>query len=356
MISAMCERPTRLLVFTLLLSLTVWRMAAAQNSDSLRIPGEKHIQHVRQLTFGGENAEAYFSFNFDRLIFQSTRDSFPCDQIFSMDLEGNHLRLLSTGTGRTTCAYFLPGDTTIIYASTHLAGPHCPPRPDYSKGYIWAVYKSYDIFLATAGGAIRRQLTATEGYDAEATVSPLGDRIVFTSVRDGDLDLYTMNLDGSNVRRLTNELGYDGGAFFSPDGKQIVYRAYHPAEQQEIAEYKALLADGFVRPSKMDLFVMNSDGSDKHQITHLGAASFGPYFHPDGKHIIFASNMHDPKGRNFELYLVNIDGTHLEQITFNPSFDGFPMFNRDGTKLVFASNRHDHVKGETNIFMADWVP
>jgi len=328
--------------------------SAAKAQDSLIAGGERHVEHLRQLTFGGENAEAYFSFGEQMLSFQSTRGSFECDQIFAMDLTGNNLRMLSTGTGRTTCAYFLPGDSTIIYSSTYLADSLCPPRPDYSKGYIWAVYKTYDIFLADTHAAILKRLTDTPGYDAEATVSPLGDRVVFTSVRNGDLDLYSMKPDGSDVRRLTNEIGYDGGAFYSPDGRQIVYRAYHPTDPKEIGEYEDLLREGFVRPSTMELFVMNADGTNKRQITHFGSASFAPYFHPNGKQIIFASNKNDPKGRNFDLFLIDTDGEHLEQITFNDTFDGFPMFTRDGKKLVFASNRNGKARGETNIFIADW--
>ncbi len=328
--------------------------ASLYAQDTLIQSDEKHFQHLKQLTFGGENAEAYFSFGEDRLSFQSTRDSLKCDQIFSMNLSSGDLRLLSTGYGRTTCAYFLPGDSTLIYSSTHLRDSVCPPRPDYSKGYIWAVYKSYDIFLATVSGKILHQLTTTDGYDAEATVSPNGDRIIFTSVQNGDLNLYSMKLDGSDVNQLTNEIGYDGGAFYSQNGKQIVYRAYHPIDQHEIDEYRQLLNDGFIRPSKMELFIMDADGSNKKQITQFGSASFAPYFHPDGKRIIFASNKNDPKGRNFDLFLINIDGSNLEQITFNDTFDGFPIFSRDGKKLVFASNRNAKSRGETNIFIADW--
>jgi len=330
--------------------------AIGHAQDSLRLPAEKHLRNIRQLTFGGENAEAYFSFAFDKLVFQSTRDSFECDQIYSMGLDGKNLKLLSTGRGRTTCSFFLPGDSTIIYATTQMHDPQCPPRPDYSKGYIWAVYKSYDIVLATAGGSILRPLTTTEGYDAEATVSPAGDRIVFTSFRDGDLELYSMKTDGSDVRRLTGELGYDGGAFYSPDGRQIVYRSHHPTDSAGIAEYKALLNDGFVRPTTMEICTMNADGSNKRVLTRLGAASFAPFYHPDGKHIIFASNHKDPKGRNFDLFMISTDGEGLEQITFNDTFDGFPMFDKSGSHLVFASNRHSSKKGETNIFIAEWVP
>lgn len=326
----------------------------AQKADSLVMPGEKHLTNLRQLTNGGENAEAYFSFDESRLSFQSTRDTFQCDQIFRMNVDGSNVSLVSTGKGKTTCSYFLPGDTTILYASTHGHDPACPPKPDYSKGYVWPILHTYDIFVANLNGKIVNQLTNIDGYDAEATVSPKGDRIVFTSTRDGDLDLYSMNIDGSDVKRLTNEPGYDGGAFYSLDGTQIVYRSHHPKEGKDLDDYRALLKEGFVRPTIMEICMMNADGSGKKQVTSLGAASFAPFFTPDGKRIIFASNFKDPKGRNFDLFLINVDGTGLEQVTFNDTFDGFPMFTRDGKHLVFASNRHDAKPGDTNVFMADW--
>ncbi len=325
-------------------------------SDSLLLPDEKHLSNLRQLTFGGENAEAYLSFSGDRLIFQSTRDSFACDQIFSMDLTGAGVRLQSPGKGRTTCSYFLPGDSTFIYSSTHGSGDACPEKPDYSKGYVWPIYSSYDIYISGLGGAEPRILNGSAGYDAEATVSPRGDRIIFTSSRDGDLELYSMKIDGSDVIRLTHETGYDGGAFYSPDGGKIVYRAHHPADSAGRADFIALLGEGLVRPSIMELFVMNADGSDKRQLTNFQAASFAPYFHPDGKQIVFASNVKDPKGRNFDIFLINIDGTGLQQVTFNDTFDGFPVFTPDGKTLIFSSNRNAKVRGETNVFTADWVP
>ena len=322
--------------------------------SSLIVEGEKYFANIRQLTFGGQNAEGYFSFDEKRLIFQSTRDNFQCDQEFIMDLATGKTQLISTGKGRTTCGYFFPGDKKILFASTHHLMDTCPPLPDYSKGYTWAVYPEFDIFTANADGSNLRQLTTTPGYDAEATISPMGDKIVFTSVRNGDLDLYSMSLDGSDVKQLTNELGYDGGAFYSWDGKQIVYRAWHYTDSAGVAHYKELLAQHLVRPTRMELFVMNADGSNKRQITNNGAANFGPFFHPDDKRIIFASNVADPKGRNFDLYLINVDGTGMERITYNETFDGFPMFTRDGSKLVFASNRNGKVHGETNLFLADW--
>jgi TolB protein len=328
--------------------------ASGSGDTTLVQTGEKHFASIRQLTFGGENAEGYFSFNEKSLIFQSTRDTFKCDQMYIMDLSTLSARLVSTGTGRTTCGYFFPGDTTILFASTHGGRPGCPPPPDYTKGYVWAVYPEYDIFTARADGSDLRRLTSTPGYDAEATISPKGDRIVFTSVRNGDLDLYSMNLDGSGVRQLTNDLGYDGGAFFSWDGTRIVYRAWHEADSAGAASYRALLAQNTVRPSRMELFVMNADGSGKRQITNNGAANFAPFFCPGDKRIIFASNMGDPRGRNFDLYIISVDGTGLERITTNDTFDGFPMFTRDGKHLVFASNRNGKARSETNLFLAEW--
>jgi Tol biopolymer transport system component len=315
---------------------------------------ERHLQNLRQLTFGGENAEAYFSFDGAQLIFQSTGGGYPCDQIYTMDLDGANVRRVSTGKGRTTCSYFLPDGKHFIYSSTHLAGDDCPPKPPFSKGYVWAIDTSFDLFQSDLAGNLT-QLTSTPGYDAEATVSPDGKKIVFTSVRDGDLELYSMNTDGTEVKRLTHTLGYDGGAFFSPDSRKIVYRASHPSDEPTIARYKELLAQNLIEPGQLELYVMNADGSNPVQITRNRAANFCPFFHPNGKQIIFASNLGDPKGRNFDLYLINLDGTGLEQVTKNETFDGFPMFSPHGKKLVFASNRNGKAKGETNVFIADWV-
>jgi Tol biopolymer transport system component len=316
-------------------------------------PGEVHLHNVRQLTFGGQNAEAYYSTSGKLLIFQRQGPAEQCDQMFVMGVDGSGLHRVSSGRGRTTCGYFYDRDRRIFYASTEHASPTCPPRPDYSQGYVWALY-DYDIYTANADGSGAQRLTTNPDYDAEGTLSPDGQTIVFTSLRNGDLDIYTMGVDGSNLKRLTTTLGYDGGPFFSPDGRRIVYRAYHPQTAADSLEYRSLLAKRLVRPTHMDLWVMNADGSDQHQVTHLPGASFAPYFHPDGRRIIFSSNYKSPESREFDLYLVNVDGTGLEQITTAPGFDAFPMFSPDGKHLVWASNRHGTAPHETNIFIADW--
>ena len=317
-------------------------------------PGERHLRNVRQLTFGGENAEAYFSFDGRLLVFQSTRDGAACDRLYTMRTDGSDVRQVSSGEGRVTCGYFFPGGERILYSSTQASGAACPPKPDYSQGYVWALY-DYQLYTARPDGSDVRPLAPAPGaYNAEGTISRDG-WLVFTSTRDGDLDLYKMRLDGSGLVRLTHTLGYDGGAFFSADGKRIVFRASRPEGDAEIAQYRALLAQRLVRPGKLEIYTMNADGSDVRQVTHLGAASFAPFFHPDGRRIIFASNVGDPTGRNFDLYLVNDDGTGLERITTNETFDGFPMFSPDGKQLVFASNRNGSRPHETNVFIADWV-
>jgi len=324
--------------------------------DPLRDHHETHLRHIKQLTFGGQNAEAYFSYDGRRLIFMSTNESYQCDQIFTMNTDGSDLRLVSTGKGRTTCGYFYPDGKHVLYSSTHQVGDACPPRPDYSHGYVWAIYSAYQIYYATDHGKIVKPLTTGPGYNAEATLSMDGKKVVFTSSRDGDLDIYSMNVDGTDVRRLTNTLGYDGGPFFSPDGNWIVYRAHHPRSEQEIAHYKSLLAQGLVEPNEMDLYVMRADGSNQQQITKLSGASFAPSFFPDSQRIIFASNYEHPATSQFELYAIDRHGDGLERVTFAGGFNAFPQFSPDGKKLVFVSNRNAKVPHEINVFIADWVP
>ena len=299
---------------------------------------ETHLQNLKQLTFGGQNAEAYFSLDGGKIIFQSTRPPFECDQIFSMNVDASDVRLLSTGKGRTTCGFFFPDGKRFIYASTHLAGDACPPSPDRSKGYVWPIYPAYEIFSADLDSKLTR-LTKSPGYDAEGTISSDGKKIVFTSLRSGDLDIYTMNADGSSIKRLTSEKGYDGGPFFSWDGQTIVYRAYHPKTKDELKEYESLLKQNLIKPTRAEIFMMSAEGANKRQITNNGAANWAPFLVPNNRQIIFSSNLHDPERTSFSLYLVNVDGTGLERITYGARFDSFPMLSRDGKKLVFASTR-----------------
>ncbi len=342
----------KVLIFIIFLSACVF----AQDAN-LQVKGEDHLKNIKQLTFGGENAEAYFSFDGKKLIFQSKRDGRGCDQIYTMNIDGSDTKMVSNGEGRTTCSYYFKGGKKILYASTHGGAKECPPNPDYTKGYVWAIYPDYEIYTASPDGKNIKNLTNSPGYDAEATVSPDGKTIIFTSERDGDLELYSMNTKGKNIKRLTNEPGYDGGAFFSPDNKMIVYRGSHPSDPKLIERDKELLKEHMIVPLTFEVWTMNADGSNKKQVTKLNAASFAPYFTPDGKRIIFCTNYFatDKGKRNFDLAMINIDGSGLKQVTFNESFDGFPMFSPDGKKLVFASNRNAEKQGDTNVFIADWV-
>ena len=331
---------------------------AASSSNAPRVihspeSGETHLTNIRQLTFGGNNAEAYFSRDGKSLIFQR-QDSVNagCDQQFIMGIDGSALRRVSNGKGRTTCGYFIDGDRRIIYSSTHGHDPACPVPPDRSMGYVWPL-GHFELYTSKPDGSDLRQLTSNGAYNAEATASPDGKRVIFTSTRDGDVDLYVMNIDGTGVRRLTTRVGYDGGAFFSPDGTKIVWRAQYPVSAADTADYRGLLQRRLVRPAKLEIWVANADGSNPRQVTQLGGANFAPFFHPDGKRIIFSSNFEDPRGRDFDLYMIPLAGGRPERITKSADFDGFPMFSPDGRKLVFASNRHGS-GGETNLFIADW--
>ena len=329
--------------------------------DSLIFPEETHFKSLRQVTFGGDNAEAYWSFDDQQLIFQSNNKKWglECDQMFLMNADETFNKnippMVSTGMGRTTCAYFLPDNKSFIYGSTHLSDKACPEVPLRKNGrYVWPVYDSFDIFIADLEGNITGQLTNLPGYDAEATVSPKGDKIVFTSTRSGDLELYTMNLDGSDVQQITNELGYDGGAFFSPDGTKLIFRSSRPKTVEEISKYKGLLAEGLVEPTNMELYICNADGSDIKQLTNLGNANWSPFFTPDGKKILFSSNYEAERGFPFNLYMIDVDGKNLERITHGETFDAFPVFSNDGKNLIFSSNRNNGGGRDTNLFIAEW--
>jgi TolB protein len=338
--------------------------AGAPLADTLHYPDEKNFRNVRQLTFGGDNAEAYWSYDGTHIVFQRTsvKDGIPCDQIYAGKVptqpgEAFTYKLVSTGKGRTTCAFFTKDNKHIVYASTHLGSESCPPVPDrtkYGNRYIWPVYESFDIFMADMDGKITRRLTNTPGYDAEATISPDGQQMLFTSTRDGDLDLYCMNLKSGKTKRITTALGYDGGAWFSPDGRQIIWRASRPTTPEAIKEYKELLAEGLVAPTNMEVWIANADGSNARQVTQLGQANWAPNFMPDGK-VIFCSNHEYKRGFPFNMYVMNADGSNMTKISRDKGFDAFPMFSPDGKKIIFCSNRNNGGTRDTNIFIADWV-
>ena len=333
-------------------------------TDTVLYPDEQHFKNVQQLTFGGDNAEAYFSYDNKWLIFQRTnaKEGIQCDQMFIGKVpafgEKFEYKAVSSGKGRTTCGFFTKNGKHIIYASTHLGGDDCPPVPDrkkYGNKYIWPLYSSFEIFMADLNGKIVKQLTHSPGYDAEATLSPDGKKMIYTSTKDGDIELYIMNLKTGKEKRITNTTGYDGGAWFSPDGKKLIWRASRPKTDVEIKEYKDLLAENLVAPTNMEVWVANADGTDAHQITSYGQANWAPAFFPDSKRIIFASNHEYKRGFPFNLYTINEDGTNLTKISRDKGFDAFPMFSPNGKKIVFCSNRNNGGTRDTNVFLADWV-
>lgn len=349
-----------LVIFSLMFMLT-----AVCAQDSLQYANEPHFRNIQQLTFGGDNAEAYFSFDGKWLVFQKTnpKENIPCDQIYVGKVptkpgEKFVPQLVSTGKGRTTCGAFLKDNKHVVYASTHMSDEACPPVPDrakYGNKYIWPLYPSYDIFIADLKGNITKRLTDHPGYDAEATISPDGKTMLFTSTRDGDIDLYTMDLKSGQTKRITNELGYDGGAWFSPDGKKIIWRASRPSTPEAIKEYKELLAENLVAPTQMEVWIANADGSEPKQVSKLGQANWAPAYMPDSKTIIFASNHEYKRGFPFNLYTMDENGGNLKKISRDKGFDAFPMFSVDGKKVVFCSNRNNGGTRDTNIFIADWV-
>ncbi len=348
------------LLLAVLLSRSALSQTPAQTGPPPLDPREIHLADLVQLTFQGENAEAYWSPDGRELTMQSTHPPYDCDQIFRMPTDGKKtgkdaMSLVSTGKGKTTCSYFTKDGERILFSSTHASGDACPPPPDRSHGYVWSIDPNYEIYSAKPDGSDLKRLTNNHAYDAESTVCPLDGSVIFTSTRDGDLDLYRMDADGSHVRRLTSTPGYDGGAFFSPDCSHIVWRASRPAPGKEMKEYRDLLAHGLIRPTQLEIYVAKADGTDVHQVTHLGAASFAPSFFPDGKRLLFSSNYGDPKGREFDIWAVDLDGSHLERITWMPGFDGFPLFSPDGKRLAFSSNRRGSAPGETDVFIARWV-
>jgi Tol biopolymer transport system component len=349
--------------FLLSFACSFYFVIAYAQADTLHYPEETHFKNIQQLTFGADNAEAYWSYDGKWIVFQRTsvKDGVPCDQIFvgKTPKKGEKFKykMVSTGKGRTTCAFFTKDNKHIIYASSHESADACPSLPDRSKygnRYIWPIYNSYDIYMADLNGKIIKKLTNTSSYDAEATLSPDGTKMIFTSTRNGDLDLYVMNLKTGETKQVTNTLGYDGGAWFSADGKKIVWRASRPKTDEEVKEYKDLLKENLVAPTQMEVFIADADGSNARQITSLGQANWAPNFLPDGR-IIFCSNHEYQRGFPFNMYTMNADGSNIEKISRDKGFDAFPMFSYNGKKIIFCSNRNNGGTRDTNIFIADWV-
>ncbi|MBI5707372.1 MAG: PD40 domain-containing protein [Armatimonadetes bacterium] len=333
-------------------------MLLAQTQDSVLVgdnPKEPHLRNVRQLTFGGQNAEAYWSFDGKQIVYQTRQPEWPDEQIVVMNADGSGKRLLSTGLGRCTCSYFTPDGKWLYFSSTHDRNKGAQTPVDHSKGYVWMVNPQFSIYRVRADGSGLTKVIDKNAYVAETTIDPGGKYMTWTSNFEGDLEIYRSDLNGGNVKRLTRNVGYDGGPFVSWDGKKIVYRRYDLKTQTEVDDYRKLLAENLVRPSKLEVYMMDADGKNPRRVTSLNCASFAPFLSPDNQWIIFCSNFGDKKGREFDLWRIRVDGTDLERITRSPEFDGFPMFSRDGKHLVFASNRNGKVRGETNVFVADWI-
>lgn len=326
--------------------------------DSIPVPAlpqEKHLRNIRQLTFGGQNAEAYWSSDGKQIVYQTRQPQWPDEQIMVMNADGSGKRLVSTGKGRCTCGYFTPDMQWIYFSSTHDKNEGAQPPIDHSKGYVWMVNPQFSLWKSRPDGSELTKVLDKDTYVAETTISPKRSEFFFTSLHEGDLEVYRADLSGKGIKRLTKNIGYDGGPFVSWDGEWVVYRRYTLKSQAEVDEYKSLLKSHLVRPGKLEVWIMDRNGNRNQQVTNLGCASFAPFLHPDGKRIIFSSNFGDKKGREFELWMIGVDGRGLERITYSPDFDGFPMFSRDGKKIVWASNRNGSVRGETNVFVADWV-
>jgi len=318
------------------------------------------IENVKQLSFQGDNGEAYFNSDDSKVIFQSKRNNNNCDKLYIVDINGNNLTEFVANDGAFTCAYFSLDDRYIFFSSTMHLGSECPeiykdPNP---RKYIWPL-RDYEIFRYDNGAV--KQLTNYSGYNAETTTHPFEEKVIFTSLRDGDINLFEMDYNGENVKQITSEYGYDGGAFYSPNGENIVWRAWYPTSDEEISMWKNNLAKKFIESVPLDIYVAKNDGSEKQRLTSNGATNWAPSWHPDGKHIVFSSNMDDWRedynayGSNFELYMINIATKTLTRLTNNDTFDSFSVFSKNGKKIVFSSNRDAENPRNTNIFIADIV-
>lgn len=311
----------------------------------------KFVENIRQLTNEGQSGEGYFSPDGKRVIFQAIRGEHPFYQIYIKDLASGQEKRVSTGQGRTTCAFFHPTENKIIYASSHLDPnrdkevdaelkklAEARRNPGARRGYSWAFDPFMDIFELNLDTNELKQLTSVAGYDAEGSYSADGKRIIFASCRNGPgADIYIMDADGKNVKQLTDSPGYDGGPFFSPDGTKVIFR-------------------GEVRKRHyLQLFVMNVDGTGLWQLTENDAVNWGPYWHPNGKHIIYSTSVHGHQ--NYELYLMPVETGKAKRVTFWHGADVLPVFSGDGKKLMWTSKRGKDKAGQfsSQLFIADWV-
>ena len=309
----------------------------------------KSLKNVRQVTFGFAQAgEGYFRPDGKAIIFQAVPNTppsifhTPTDneteyQIFSSDLTPNATpKMVSTGKGACTCGYFAPDGKSILFASSHLnPTPSEAKGPAYSRTdrYKWKFPIGMDIFKADLDGKNLVQLTKTNGYDAEGSYSPDGKKIIFTSFRDGNAEIYIMDADGSNSRRITDKAGYDGGPFFSPDGKKIIYRS--DRKDNDL----------------LQVFINNLEGTDERALTNNEFVNWGPSFHPDSRHILYATSRHGHQ--NYELYLMDTETGKEERITYHDGFDGLPVFSPDGKKLMWTSSGRTADK-KSQLFIADF--
>ena len=311
----------------------------------------RHLTNIRQVTFGFNKAgEGYFSPDGKSIIFQAVPNLPPTIlhtpkpdedgyQIYSAVLESDTpAKLVSTGQGRCTCAYFSPDGKSILFASTHLspsteAAASKGPAYSRTERYRWEFPETMDIFRADLDGKNLVRLTDTRGYDAEGSYSPDGKQIVFTSFRDGDAEIYLMDADGKNARRITRSPGYDGGPFFSPDGKKILYRSDRKGNDL------------------LQVFINNTEGTAEKALTQNEFVNWGPYFHPDNRHIIYATSKHGHA--NYELYLMDVETGSEERITYQEGFDGLPVFSPDGRRLMWTSSGRNTDR-KSQLFIADF--
>ena len=342
--------------------ITVVVVQCAPKTEEYRDRREVHLKNIKRLTFGGQNAEAYFSPDGKYITFQSNRDSLPCDQIFIMDTTGKILRMVSTGEGRTTCSFFLDNDH-IMFASTHeTMGPECPENPlvyqimKKEKRYVWPLY-NYDLYIRDLRTNELKKLFGSPAYEAELEGPSPDGKIVFTSAKDGDLELYILDPPYTGEpRRLTFTPGYDGGSFFSKSGRYIVYRADHIKDSTELKKYREYLQKGLLLAGHLEIYVYDLQTDSTWQVTHTPkeVTNFAPFMTPDEKRIIFVSNLDAPGTWEFQLYIIDIDGKNLERVTYMGTFNSFPMFSPDGKKLLFVSNRGTKKPRNYDVYIADW--